>query len=440
MGQCGLWTALGLDNHFPGSERWIGPSDMHGVKSFSSSTALGMWWVLVGCIAWLAPGVEGALQAVELSQYHSKYYTVYSNLAQEDVQQYARHMDAVFAQYLKRFQSFSTRDSRSMPLYLFRTRDQYKSFLSGHGIDGSASGGMFFVQRGVQGLATWVEDKSKSTTLETLQHEGFHQFAFAYIGPDLPVWVNEGLAEYFGDGILVKKRMTLGLANQRRIESIKAALQDSKTIDFDELLEMTGQQWSQNMRADLTLGRLQYDQSWSIVYFLIHGNRGKYRGAFEDYLMRLNKGRTSAKAFRQAFGTDNTVAFRQKWEQYARKIKPDPLTTAIVKMEFLGQGLRFMQEQQAPIPATLGTLRQYLRGIGFRMIRHYHTGPVEISAHEEELYAYQNRGGATVPFQMLEPEATNLLPRIVARGLKPEPMLLWSVDDQGKLISHIEYR
>ena len=65
-----------------------------------------------------------------------------------------------------------------------------------------------------------------------LQHEGFHQFAFNHIGEALPTWINEGLAQYFEDAIIVGDKMTTGLANARRVEQVKQALEDGRAMDF----------------------------------------------------------------------------------------------------------------------------------------------------------------------------------------------------------------
>ncbi len=382
---------------------------------------------------------HAAAENSAMVKYNSRYYTIHSNLSKEEVREYGRHMDAVFKQYSKRFRSFSTRDGRSMPLYLFRARDHYLSFLKRHNIDGSGSGGMFFIRRGAQGLVTYTEGRTRSMTFEVLQHEGFHQFAYAYIGPELPLWVNEGLAEYFADGILVRDRMKLGLANDRRTLSVQSAIRQYRAIGFDDLLEMSSKQWNRNMIDNPQLGSLQYDQSWSIVHFLIHGDGGKYRAAFEKYLMLVNKGRPSGSAFRMAFGTQDTDAFHKRWRDYVMSLKPDPLTTAIANMAFIAQGLKTLHEHEIPLPSTLQGLRQTLQKVKFRSIRSHHGVSIEVDAEDDSLYTYQNRSGATVPFQLLEAEANYLLPRIIAPGLKPEPMVVWQLDED-ELVPDITYR
>ena len=40
----------------------------------------------------------------------------------------------------------------------------------------------------------------------------------------------------------------------------------------------------------------------------------------------------------------------------------------------------------------------------------------------------------------LEPQGEGLLPRIVATGLRPEPMLVWSRGEKGGLEAEVRYK
>src|SRR5690606_25197614 len=114
-------------------------------------------------------------------------------LSERDAMLFARHMDRVFDEYLRRFQQaqFAEQNRRAMPLYLFRTSADYERYLGHYGISARNTAGMFFYTQRLQGLATWVQGRPIMETMATLQHEGFHQFAFRYIGPSLPIWANE---------------------------------------------------------------------------------------------------------------------------------------------------------------------------------------------------------------------------------------------------------
>jgi hypothetical protein len=375
-----------------------------------------------------------------LTPFNSQHYTILTNLEREEAAPFGRHMDAVFQEYSQRFSSFKSRKQEAMPLYLFRTQGQYLDFLDKYGINAANTGGMFFVQRDVQGLATWTQGKPLSQTFAVLQHEGFHQFAFNYIGPDLPIWVNEGIAQYFEDGILVNGKMYLGLAHGRRIASVKSALKEDRTIDFDRLLSMPDKEWHAAITANRAEASLLYDQSWSIVYFLINAENGKYRGPFEQYLRLVSQHRDSARAFEQAFGSRDTSAFRERWEDYAEALEPDSMNTAMERLEFLGQALKFLQERGDRLPASTEGLRAHLQRIGFRATRQEPGRTIQVSAKDESLYEYTLPNGKTQRFQMLDAESRDLLPRLTAPGLDPQPTLVWRRDKTGQLMSEIVFK
>lgn len=392
------------------------------------------------CLLTVTPQLAQAIGPDDLTQYSSRFYTIHTNLPKSQAKTYGLHMDRTFAEYSRRFHSFRRRSRQSMPLYLLQTRSQYIALMNHFGFNASASGGMFFYSKDANGLATWVEGPSPSTTLETLQHEGFHQFAHAYIGRNLPIWVNEGLAEYFGDGLIVGKKMTLGLATQQRVTTVQRAIREATAIEFDQLLDITSEQWHQNMLDGSPRGSLQYHQSWSVAYFLIHGDRGRYRNAFEQYLKLVSTGRHSATAFRQAFRTDNTTAFRKRWEAFVLDLEPDAFTTAVARIRFLGRGLKSLHENNKNIPTTLDNLRKALVRINFRLKGNSHGREIIMSAKDDSMYAFMRPNGTQDQFELLEPEASGLLPRIVARGLRPQPTLIWSKAKNGKLESTIKYK
>ncbi len=378
--------------------------------------------------------------AADLTTYTSRAYTIHSDLPKPLVMVYGEHMDKVFAEYQARFASFRGKRTGPMPLYLFRTQDGYMSFLASRGINAANSGGMFFVRANGQGLATFVEDHPRSQVFSVLQHEGFHQFAYNYIGGDLPVWVNEGLAQYFEDGIIVRQSMKLGIANKQRIDRVRAAIEADAAIDFDRLLTISGHDWGATLNRDPREAALLYAQSWSVVYFLIHGEGGKFRGAFEKYLQSVGSGRESGRAFREAFGSNDTAPFKRRWEQFARQQQPDDITTALARMEFLSTGLAFLHGKGEAMPKDLDELKSRLRAVSFRITRTSHGMAQEMSAADDDLFRYPRGKADPMPFKLLEAARADLPPRIHAPGLKPEPTLVWAKDDAGKLTSEVEFR
>ncbi|MEX0775624.1 MAG: DUF1570 domain-containing protein [Phycisphaeraceae bacterium] len=376
-----------------------------------------------------------------LTRYNSKQYTIYTNLDREEVKEFAAHMDAVFSEYQRRFASFKQRNHESPALYLFHTQEQYIEFMAQHGINAANSGGMFFIQNDLRGLATWTADKSRVQTFEVLQHEGFHQFAFAYIGPDLPVWLNEGLAQYFEDGILVNERLVLGMVNADRLANVRAALAVGKAIDFDRLIKISSDQWSKTLATDAEQAALLYDQAWTVVYFLIHAEGGKYRPAFEQMLVQLSKGRSVDTAFRQAFGTQDTTAFGQRWREWVKAAQPDPLSVAATRMTFLGQAISFLREKKMDVPDSIGDLQRLLARVHFVGTRTRHGVTVTFKGSDASFYEYPLPSGkGSAPFQLKRNPAPNAPPLILAPKLSPVPTLDWIKDAKGQYVSEIRYQ
>ena len=403
----------------------------------SNGLVVGPLWVLVLTTA-LGPLLPARAAAPELRRFDSEQYVVHTTLDRAEAAHWARHMDAVFREYSWRFRAFVPRQHEPNDLYLFKTRQEYLDFLAAKDIVATNSGGLFVVRGDFSGLFTWTQDKSRSTSIQTLQHEGFHQFAWNFIGHTLPIWVNEGLAQYFEDGILVgERKMHLGLVNERRIALVKAAVAEQRAVELRDLLTMTADQWHQTLRDDPEAAALNYAQSWALCFFLIHGDEGRYRTDFEQYLHFVAERMDSDEAFTTAF---RTKPLQHEWKKYVLDLEPDPLTTALSRLEFLGQALRFLQAHDHPTPRTLKTLMGQLQAMRYRMWISSHGIRFEHDARDAENFQYTRPNGVVRAFKLLAPARNDLPPRIVAPGLRPEPMLVWSRDEDDQLVQDVQFR
>lgn len=372
-----------------------------------------------------------------LKTYKSRAYTIYSNLPIRQAKVFANHMDGIFREYKKRFENFGPDLGKPMPLYLFETQDQYISYMRDRGVNAQNTGGMFILTPLIQGLATWTSGRSQMETFSVLQHEGFHQFALSHIGPNISAWANEGLAQYFEDGLVVRQQFKLGLVNADRIATVRAALQNGTAMEFDDLLMMSNDDWHDIVTSGSARAELLYHQSWSVVYFLISHDRRK--AAFVRYLRLLRDGASNKAALEQAFGGADRKRFAQAWKEFALEQEPDTVTTTLHRLEFLGQGLRFLRDKYDVTPGTMHELRTKLQQINFRTIRSGHGYQVVMSATDDSMFRFPRRSGAPGKFRLYRPQQTGLLPRISAPGQNPEPMLIWS-SINGQLIHDVVLR
>ncbi len=396
-------------------------------------------YLLVWCLSALSAAPLWA-GPPDLTRYASRHYLIHTDLTKDEVKVFGRHMDAIFEQYRRRFASFERRGDARMPLYLFRQHQDYIDFLDDHGINARNSGGMFFVREHLQGLATWTQGRTRSQTFIVLQHEGFHQFAWRHLGENLPVWVNEGLAQYFEDAIIVGDRMKVGLANARRIELVRHAIRNGRCLDLDELVSVTEEDWGRTLNHDPERAAVLYAQSWSIVYYLVHGENGQQQDNFEQYLAMISGRYDNQRAFKAAFGVRQLMGLEDQWRGFALSHQPDPINTTASRLEFLGVALRFLQERGEPMPDSLDQLRENLQARRFRVTRSSHGLTQEVHASDNDLFGFPRGNGSTGRFLLLAPMRDDLPPRITAPGLSPEPTLVWSRDQEGQLVQEIAFR
>ena len=399
-----------------------------------------MSWLRKGQIALVAVCCCAPLVHADKGQtFKSKRYVIHTDVERKRARQIATHMDAVYDAYNRRFgrAGFRQRYRQHMPLYMFTSRDDYLSFLARHRIDAVNTAGVFFVRRDVSGLATFLEGQSETRLYRVLQHEGFHQFALARIGPNLPIWANEGLAEYFGDAIVVKGKLVTNQVNEMRLRHVVASIRAEEHMPFDVLMNMTGDQWHRRV-GERDNASLMYNQSWSIVHFLINGDK-KYRKAFDAYLKLINKGQSAGKAYTEAFG-GTYEPFEKAWKAYILELKPNTLNTALLRLEFIAQGLRQLHNDDVAV-TSLEQLIEKLQAIDFRMIRSSHDVHQVLRATDAENFQPPaDPDLKTQPvFELVPAEDESLPPGVVLKGMKPGARLTWSLDEKGKPAYRISF-
>lgn len=399
------------------------------------------------CCALLFCVINSPAFGQQLRQYNSANYSVYTDMPVNHVRSFSKHMDKVFSEYQRRFEKLKliTRDTPDrMNLYLFETQNSYEQFLASKGIPAKNTGGMFVVNPKVNGLFTFIKDRPVRQTLSTLQHEGFHQFAFSYIGPNLPIWVNEGIAQFFEDGVLIGNRFHLDVANARRLIQVKDAIANNRTLPFGNLINMSDKAWAQNVQTEPGMAALQYDQSWSMVYFLINSN-DKLLAAFNQYLIAVGKGVDSQSAFINAFSLKSnsfaqlTADFETAWKRYTRELEPNSISQVSDNMNFLAHGLLWIQKANRPAPNSMEELRTTLQRVNYRISRTVNGVQTHFTADDESLYRYELPNGNTTMLALSDSSDTRLPPTISAPGLKPSPNLVWYYMD-GDLMYDVTYK
>jgi hypothetical protein len=97
---------------------------------------------------------------------------------------------------------------------------------------------------------------------------------------------------------------------------VQTALKEDKFKPLDEIMDYTHEQWN----SDLSV--TNYDEGWSMVHFLAHGENGKYQQAFGAFMGELGQGVRWQQAWQDHFGS--TKGFEQKWKAYWSGLPRNP--------------------------------------------------------------------------------------------------------------------
>ena len=292
-----------------GGGRPLNPANAVRRRQLSIILAVGLVAISAAAPAW---------GQARLQTYNTKYYVIHSDLDQDSVHEAALRMSLMAEAYHERTKGFAGTIRKRLPFYLFRDAADYSA---AGGLPGTA--GVFTGDR----LMAVAGERPGPRTWHTVQHEGFHQFVRAAIGGDIPIWVNEGLAEYFGEAIFTGDGYVVGLIPPRRLARIKHWMKESKFRSLRKMMLTSHQAWN------VGLSGANYDQAWSMVHFLAHADQEKYRKPFGAFIREVSYGKPWERAWVRHLGTE-VDAFEDRWREYWEDLPDAPTADLYAQATF----------------------------------------------------------------------------------------------------------
>ena len=243
----------------------------------------------------------------QLKAYSTRYHVIRSDLGRNIVREAATRLNALTVEYVTRTQGFSGKARTKMNFFMFARRADYYAAGGPKGTVGLYDGTK---------LMAVVPDKPDQQFWRIVQHEGFHQFADTVISPDLPAWLSEGLAEYFGEAIWTGDRYVTGVISNERLKRIREMLKADNLRPIGDMAELTIPQWNTRLQ------KRDYDQAWSMVHYLVHAENGKHQKDFAKFVNDIVAGRPRSFAFINRFGEFGY--FKRKYTEWWLALKDNP--------------------------------------------------------------------------------------------------------------------
>jgi len=178
-----------------------------------------------------------------------------------------------------------------VPTFIFVFKDErglapYQSFPA----DPPAGSDGYFLQRED---AQYIAVSAREEVTRTIYHEYAHAI-FATAWPGAPLWLQEGLAEYYSTfrtdagGILVGEPL----------KEHARTLHSTPWLPFAELMRLDA---DAAVYRDAEKNPIFYAQAWILTHFLFHGLHDAGAEAIDRYITLLGTGESSENAFKEAF-------------------------------------------------------------------------------------------------------------------------------------------
>ena len=235
-------------------------------------------------------------------------FRVLTNGSANDGRRVAREFEQMRAVFAMGFPKM--RLETGAPLLIFAPRDEYSmkamapAFWKG---PGPKPAGLF--QHGWERQYAVIRlDQDIPGRHNVVYHEYVHTLLHANFRW-LPTWLDEGLAEFYGNTHFEQTKMYVGAPSTRVYR-----LQGAMLIKLDELISENP--WSK-YRKDEERIDMFYSEAWALVHYLVFGPEMEQGKKLNKFYAALLQGEDQKKAFQGAFGNFKDV--EDGLLQYGRK-------------------------------------------------------------------------------------------------------------------------
>lgn len=243
-------------------------------------------------------------------------YIIVSNLRSGIVvKKFQEHLEKSRIAYQKFFPLKIKLDEVSV-VKIFEDRSEYVSYV-GEGM--KWSGGLWMPMRKelmVSPLETKSKSKNQLGMMETVSHEGFHQYIYYAVNQGaVSTWFNEGTAAFF-EGLKFSGSRSFKIGATWRQDWVHAAIKKG----YDDIATLINMSQREYYRPD----RISYNYAmgWGLMFYLYKGahvvRRPKYAEIPKRYYDELLRTHDPQKATRYAWSNVNMNQFQKDFKQFWR--------------------------------------------------------------------------------------------------------------------------
>ncbi|HXZ31879.1 MAG TPA: TonB family protein [Terriglobales bacterium] len=223
-------------------------------------------------------------------------FIVVSNAGEKQARKAAVQFEQIRAVFRQAIAIASAGPSPVITVLAVKDETSMRELLPEYWAKGHSHPSGFFASLQNQFYAAVQLDAQGTNPYENFYHEYYHTISVPYV-PNLPLWLAEGLAEFFGHTNIEEKSVIIG--NDDPI--LLAELRNSSLIPLTTLFQVdrTSPYYNEANKTSIF-----YAESWVLTHYLIIGDRVTHKPMpmLLAYLDALNYGKNANEAATTAFG------------------------------------------------------------------------------------------------------------------------------------------
>ena len=221
-------------------------------------------------------------------------FIVVSNAGEKQARKTAIRFEQIRAVFRQSMAVASTHPSPLITILAVKDEDSMRALLPEYWAKGHAHPAGIFVENLDQYFALIQLDAPGSNPYNTIYHEYYHSLTLPYF-PNLPLWVAEGLAEFWGNTQVTDSETKMGEADPDLIYELK----QSSLIPLNVLfkVDQSSPYYNEDHKTSIF-----YAESWALMHYLMVGDKASHRPMLTAYLEALSHGASQDEAAAKAFG------------------------------------------------------------------------------------------------------------------------------------------
>jgi tetratricopeptide (TPR) repeat protein len=279
----------------------------------------------------------------------SKNFLLVGNASEKEIRQVGARLEQFREALTRLFPAASLQSNVPTTVIVFRSDESYRPFKPLYeGMPSNVAG--YFQSNNDLNYITLTIDGNAARPFGTVFHEYVHLFVESNLR-GLPLFLNEGLAEYFSTFDLSDggRKATIGRANDRHLKLLRTR----QWLPLADLLAADNKSPVYNERQSRDLF---YAQSWALAHYLILGREGERQSDFYRFVELMAEGAPLNQSFKQTFQREPDVIETELREYIRRDKRPAQFTLFDKRTEMKAEEMKSAPISEAEAQYYLGDL------------------------------------------------------------------------------------